>query len=69
MGLRSGGCSPVAVGSYGGGTVLESSLDGGGGMVVTGPLGGDGGGGGHKADPTSGESGRLALHPPLVLGF
>jgi hypothetical protein len=31
--------------------VLESSLDGGGGMVVTGPLGGVGGGGGHTADP------------------
>jgi hypothetical protein len=40
MGLRSHGCSPAVAGSYGGDVVLESPLDGGGGMVVTGLLGG-----------------------------
>jgi hypothetical protein len=65
MGLRSGGCSPAVAGSYGGGAVLESPLDGGGGVVVTGPLRGGGVGGGHTADPTSGESGPTSLVPSL----
>jgi hypothetical protein len=34
-------------------------------VVVTGPLGGSGGGGGHMADPTSGEPGPASLAPSL----
>jgi hypothetical protein len=48
-----------------GGAVLESPLDGGGGVVVIGPLEGSGGGGGHTADPTSGEFGLASLAPSL----
>jgi hypothetical protein len=66
MGLRSGGGSLAAVGSCGGGAVLEVPLDGGGGMVATVPLGGSGGGGGsHTADPDSKESGLASLAPIL----
>jgi hypothetical protein len=65
MGLRSGGGSLAAVGSCGGGAVLEVSLDGGGGMVATVPLGGSGGGGSHMADPDSKESGLASLAPIL----
>jgi hypothetical protein len=51
MGLRSGGCSLVAEGSCGGSVVLKVPLDGGGGgAVVTGPLGCSGDGGGHMVD-------------------
>jgi hypothetical protein len=63
MGLWSGGCSPTAAGSCGGGAMFESPLDGGGGVVVIGPLGGGGGSGGHTADSASGDSGPASLAP------
>jgi hypothetical protein len=53
----------AATRSCGGGAMLESPLDGGGGMVVIGPLRGGGGGGGHTADPTSGEFRPTSLAP------
>jgi hypothetical protein len=43
--------------------MLESPLDGGGGMVVIGPLRGGGSGGGHTTDPTSGEFRPTSLAP------
>jgi hypothetical protein len=45
--------------------MLELPLDGGGGMVVAGPLRGGGGGSGHTTDPISGESGPASLAPSL----
>jgi hypothetical protein len=63
MGLRSGGGSLAVVGSCSGGAVLEVPLDGGDGVVVTVSLGG--GGGGHTANPDSGESGLASLAPIL----
>jgi hypothetical protein len=57
--LQSGGDSFAVVRSYGGGVVLEVSLNGGGGMAVTAPL--VGGGGGHTADSISGESQPTSL--------
>jgi hypothetical protein len=65
MGLWSGGCSPAAAGSCRGGTVLESPFDGGGGVVVTGPLRGSGGGDGHTTNLAYGESGPALLAPSL----
>jgi hypothetical protein len=66
MGLRSGGGSLVAVGSCGGGVVLEVPLDSGGGAVVTCPIGGGGGSGGHTTDPVSRESWPASL--ALIIG-
>jgi hypothetical protein len=43
MGLKSGGSSLAVVGSCGGSAVLEVSLNSGGRVVVTVPLGGTGG--------------------------
>jgi hypothetical protein len=65
MGLLTGVCLPVVARSCGDGVVLESPLDGGGGMVVTGLLGGCGGSGGHTEDPTSRESRPASLAPSL----
>jgi hypothetical protein len=66
MGLQSGGCSLVAVGSYEGGAVLEALLDGGGAAVVSGLLGGGDGGDSHTADSISRGSGLASL--ALILG-
>jgi hypothetical protein len=45
--------------------MLELPLDGGGGVVVAGPLRCDGGDSGHAADPASRESGLASLAPSL----
>jgi hypothetical protein len=63
MGLRSGGGSLVAVGSCGGGVVLEVPLDSGGGAVVTCPIGGGGGSGCHTTNPVSRGGGVMAGFP------
>jgi hypothetical protein len=51
----------VAVGSCRGSAVLGALLDGGGGAVVTGPLGVGDGGNGHTPDPISDETGLASL--------
>jgi hypothetical protein len=55
MGLKSGGGSLAVVGSCGGSAVLEVSLNSGGRVVVTVPLGGAGGS--HTVDLVSGSPG------------
>jgi hypothetical protein len=58
MGLWRGVASLAAAESYGGGAVLDASLDGGGGMVVTG-----GCGGGHTSNPILDENRSVSCAP------
>jgi hypothetical protein len=69
MGLRSGGGSLAVAGSCGGGAVLEAPLDGGCGVVVTGPLVGGGGGGGTRQIRSLASPSQLPLHSSSMLGF